>query len=157
MQPLGGITVWLTLPDCMATQPNILGFCCFFSRAVTQISGLDYNAFFSKSSFSGIYYSSKTDIGNTRPLSILKQCFTASCEDLTAEVGSTKLLTSPGWPDLYRNNESCEWTIKAPEGHMIEFEVDAFDTELCCDTLQASTDNIKILINKSVLCFIKKN
>ena len=38
-------------------------------------------------------------------------------------------MTSPNFPDVYNNDETCEWTIIVPEGSMVLLTFDSFHLE----------------------------
>ncbi|XP_035661699.1 uncharacterized protein LOC118405953 [Branchiostoma floridae] len=52
---------------------------------------------------------------------------------LTAPPGGT--VTSPNFPDVYNNDETCEWTIIVPEGSMVLLTFDSFHLEADFDFL----------------------
>ena len=52
---------------------------------------------------------------------------------LTAPPGGT--VRSPNYPDVYNTNETCMWTITAPEGSMVLVTFDSFHLEANYDFL----------------------
>ena len=38
-------------------------------------------------------------------------------------------MTSPNYPDVYTNDETCEWTITVPEGSIVLVEFNSFHLE----------------------------
>jgi hypothetical protein len=60
-------------------------------------------------------------------LLLLLHCNVACNEILT---NSTGYIISPYYPGYYANNANCAWTIKAENGHVIRFELEAFELEM---------------------------
>ena len=46
---------------------------------------------------------------------------------------NNRVITSPNFPNGYRNNETCGWTIEAEEGQIIELTMETFDLEYSND------------------------
>jgi len=55
-------------------------------------------------------------------------------------VGAAQLvITSPGWPEVYGDNELCEWWIQAnTTGYRLELEFTNFSVEFAFDYVDVS-------------------
>ena len=43
------------------------------------------------------------------------------------------MLTSPGFPDQYANDERCNWTVSVPTNSTVILSFKAMNLEECCD------------------------
>uniref|UniRef100_A0A914UKF0 Fibrinogen C-terminal domain-containing protein n=1 Tax=Plectus sambesii TaxID=2011161 RepID=A0A914UKF0_9BILA len=49
--------------------------------------------------------------------------------------GSSGVILSPGYPNLYGDNLNCYYLITVPKGLRVQLTINAFKTEACCDYL----------------------
>ncbi|XP_075243689.1 membrane frizzled-related protein-like [Convolutriloba macropyga] len=56
-------------------------------------------------------------------------------------INGTTILTSPYFPENYKNELDCDYTIKAPKGHFIQITFNSFDVE---DDITCSYDYLMV-------------
>ena len=64
---------------------------------------------------------------------------TTDCADTVDK--RSKTIISPNFPNDYRNNSKCEWTINAPPGRRIKLHFEHFKTEDCHDGISIYEGN----------------
>ena len=51
------------------------------------------------------------------------------------------IITSPGYPDDYGDDENCAYLITSPTGGLLALETLDFHLEDCCDFVEVSNDS----------------
>ena len=57
--------------------------------------------------------------------------------------GPRGIISSPLYPDNYRNNDRCEWNITVDEGHLVSFEFFNFSLE---ESASCKYDSVTVII-----------